>query len=56
MDQTKIVKKTYSKYVKSLPVARDFFNRPLTYTEKILFSHLNEPLESIPERTKTFRF
>ena len=54
MDQTKIVKKTYSKYVKSLPVARDFFNRPLTYTEKILFSHLSEPLESIPERTKTF--
>ena len=54
MDQTKIVKKTYSQYMKSLPVARDFFNRPLTYTEKILFSHLSEPLESIPERTKTF--
>ena len=34
MDQTKIVKKTYSQYMKSLPVARDFFNRPLTYTEK----------------------
>ena len=54
MDQTKIVKKTYSQYMKSLPIARDFFNRPLTYTEKILFSHLSEPLESIPERTKTF--
>mgnify|MGYP003322428964 FL=1 len=54
MDQTKIVKKTYSQYVKSLPIARDFFNRPLTYTEKILFSHLSEPLESVPERTKTF--
>ena len=54
MDQTKIVKKTYSQYVKSLPTARDFFNRPLTYTEKILFSHLSEPLKSIPERTKTF--
>ena len=54
MDQTKIVKKTYSKYMESLPVARDFFNRPLTYTEKILFSHLSEPLESVPERTKTF--
>ena len=40
MDQTKIVKKTYSQYMKSLPVARDFFKRPLTYTEKILFSHL----------------
>ena len=54
MDQTKIVKKTYSKYIDSLPIARNFFNRPLTYTEKILFSHLSEPLESIPERTKTF--
>ena len=54
MDQTKIVKKTYSKYVDSLPIARSFFNRPLTYTEKILFSHLSEPLESIPKRTKTF--
>ncbi|MDC0917788.1 aconitate hydratase [Candidatus Marinimicrobia bacterium] len=54
MDQTKIVKKTYSKYKESLPVARDFFNRPLTYAEKILFSHLSKPLESIPERTKTF--
>ena len=54
MDQTKIVKKTYLQYVKSLPTARDFFNRPLTYTEKILFSHLSEPLKSIPERTKTF--
>tara|TARA_B100000902_G_scaffold37694_1_gene44994 strand:- start:2825 stop:5083 length:2259 start_codon:yes stop_codon:yes gene_type:complete len=54
MDQTKIVKKTYSQYIDSLPIARNFFNRPLTYTEKILFSHLSEPLESIPERTKTF--
>jgi aconitate hydratase len=54
MDQTKIVKKTYSKYMESLSVARDFFNRPLTYTEKILFSHLSQPLESIPERKKTF--
>ena len=54
MDQNKIVKKTYSKYIDSLPIARNFFNRPLTYTEKILFSHLSEPLESIPERTKTF--
>ena len=54
MDQTKIVKKTYSKYVESLPEARDFFKRPLTYTEKILFSHLSQPLQSIPERTKTF--
>tara|TARA_B100000965_G_scaffold387836_1_gene391668 strand:- start:536 stop:2794 length:2259 start_codon:yes stop_codon:yes gene_type:complete len=54
MDQTKIVKKTYSQYIDSLPIARNFFNRPLTYTEKILFSHLSKPLESIPERTKTF--
>ena len=54
MNDLKTVTETYSKYTNSIPKAREFFNRPLTYTEKILFSHLSEPLESIPNRTKSF--
>ena len=54
MNDLKTVTKTYSKYINSIPKAREFFNRPLTYTEKILFSHLSKPLESIPNRTKSF--
>ena len=54
MNNLKTVKSVYSKYINSIPEARKFFGRPLTYTEKILFSHLNEPLESIPKRTKSF--
>ena len=54
MNDLKTVTETYSKYINSIPKAREFFNRPLTYTEKILFSHLSEPLESIPNRTKSF--
>ena len=54
MNNLKTVTSLYSKYIDSIPEARKFFGRPLTYTEKILFSHLNEPLESIPKRTKSF--
>ena len=54
MNNLKKVTSVYSKYIDSIPEARKFFGRPLTYTEKILFSHLNEPLESIPKRTKSF--
>lgn len=54
MNNLKTVTSVYSKYIDSIPEARKFFGRPLTYTEKILFSHLNEPLESIPKRTKSF--
>jgi len=54
MNNLKTVTNIYSKYINSIPEARKFFGRPLTYTEKILFSHLNEPLKSIPERSKSF--
>ena len=54
MNNLKTVTSVYSKYIDSIPEARKFFGRPLTYTEKILFSHLNNPLETIPERTKSF--
>ena len=54
MNQTKIIKQIYDNYQLKIIDAKSFFNRPLTYTEKILFSHLSENLNSVPERTKTF--
>ena len=54
MNQTNIIKQIYDNYQLKIIDAKSFFNRPLTYTEKILFSHLSENLNSVPERTKTF--
>jgi len=54
MNQTDLIKKIYDNYLQKIDEARTFFDRPLTYTEKILFSHLSENLISIPNRTKTF--
>ena len=54
MNQTDLIKKIYGNYIQKIDEARTFFDRPLTYTEKILFSHLSENLNSVPNRTKTF--
>ena len=54
MNQTDVIKKIYGNYLQKIDEARTFFDRPLTYTEKILFSHLSENLNSVPSRTKTF--
>jgi len=54
MNQTDLIKQIYDNYLSKIVDAKKFFDRPLTYTEKILFSHLSEDLQSIPERTKTF--
>lgn len=54
MNQTNLIKKIYANYIQKIGDARSFFDRPLTYTEKILFSHLSENLTSVPSRTKTF--
>ena len=54
MNQTDVIKKIYGNYLQKIDKARTFFDRPLTYTEKILFSHLSENLNSVPNRTKTF--
>ena len=54
MNQTEIIKQIYDNYQLKIIDAKSFFNRPLTYTEKILFSHLSENLNNAPERTKTF--
>ena len=54
MNQTDLIKQIYDNYLSKIIDAKTFFNRPLTYTEKILFSHLSEDLQSKPKRTKTF--
>jgi aconitate hydratase len=54
MNQTDLIKKIYNNYLQKIDEARTLFDRPLTYTEKILFSHLSENLNSVPSRTKTF--
>ena len=54
MNQTDLIKQIYDNYLSKIIDAKKFFDRPLTYTEKILFSHLSEDLQSTPERTKTF--
>ena len=54
MNQTDVIKKIYGNYLQKIDEARTFFDRPLTYAEKILFSHLSENLNSVPNRTKTF--
>ena len=54
MNQTDLIKQIYDNYLSKIVDAKTFFERPITYTEKILFSHLSEDLDAIPDRTKTF--
>ena len=54
MNQTDLIKQIYDNYLSKIIDAKTFFDRPITYTEKILFSHLSEDLDAIPDRTKTF--
>lgn len=54
MNQTDLIKQIYDNYLSKIVDAKTFFDRPITYTEKILFSHLSEDLDAIPDRTKTF--
>ena len=54
MNQTDLIKQIYDNYLSKIVDAKTFFDRPITYTEKILFSHLSEDLDVIPDRTKTF--
>ena len=47
MNHTDLIRRIYSNYLSKIVDAKSFFNRPLTYTEKILFSHLSEGLQSM---------
>ncbi len=40
----------YEKYLKKLAVVRKRLNRPLTLSEKILYSHLDEPETQVSAR------
>lgn len=50
MFDLEIIRKTISEMPQKTAEARAVFKRPLTLTEKILFSHLCEPLLSVPTR------
>ncbi|MBT3216090.1 MAG: aconitate hydratase [Candidatus Marinimicrobia bacterium] len=50
MFDLEMIKKMMSELPQKVLDVRTTFNRPLTLSEKILFSHLCEPLSSIPER------
>ncbi len=54
MFDVKIIKEFYFTLDKKINVARKLFNRPLTLTEKILYAHIAEPLDSVPIRQKTY--
>ena len=48
-----LAKKVYSSLEEKQEKARNFFGRPITYAEKILFSHLSDYKE-VPERGKSY--
>lgn len=54
MFDLEMINEFYNKLNTKIYEARDFFNRPLTLTEKILFAHLAEELIEIPTREKTY--
>ncbi|KAA0208423.1 MAG: aconitate hydratase [Ignavibacteriaceae bacterium] len=49
-----LIKSVYKNYKDKVNKARDILGRPLTYTEKILYSHLFEPLTHEFTRGKDF--
>ena len=50
--EIKIIEEFYSKLPSKISKIRETFNRPLTLTEKILFSHIANSINRIPERGK----
>jgi len=51
-----MIKQIYSNFKHKQETARQLVGRPLTLTEKILFSHLDDNLKSSPERQKTYTY
>jgi len=51
-----MIKQIYSNFKHKQEAARQLVGRPLTLTEKILFSHLDDNLKSSPERQKTYTY
>lgn len=49
-----MIEGVYSQFSKKLDAARRLVNRPLTLTEKILYTHLSVPLKEAPMRGETY--
>ncbi len=54
MFDLKMIKEFYSALDKKIYAARQLFNRPLNLTEKLLYAHVAESLDSVPVRQKTY--
>jgi aconitate hydratase len=54
MFDLQMIKEFYSGLDKKINTTRQFLNKPLTLTEKILYAHIAEPLKQIPVREKTY--
>ena len=54
MFDLQMIKEFYSGLDKNINTTRQFLNKPLTLTEKILYAHIAEPLKQIPVREKTY--
>ena len=48
------IEMVYAQFADKVAAGRKRMGRPLTYAEKILFSHLYEPLKAPPERLETY--
>ena len=51
-----MIKQVYENFKEKQDAARNLVGRPLTLTEKILFSHLAQSLQSPPERQGTYAY
>lgn len=56
MFDLKMIRKTILEMPQKTAEARNLFKRPLTLAEKILFSHLCEPLTSVPKRQDDYLY
>lgn len=54
MFDQKMIKDFYSTLSDKINAARQLFNRPLTLTEKILYAHIAESLDTAPTREETY--
>ncbi len=45
-----LVQSAYDRYGETIPMARERYGRPLTFAEKVLFSHLDDPADGGLER------
>ena len=56
MFDLEMIRKTILEMPQKTAEARNLFKRPLTLAEKILFSHLSEPLTSVPKRQDDYLY